>query len=133
MWTMPDAIINPAALESLFGPSDIPTHHRVRARVEGARADVVKGRRPTSIVIAQNLRRDVEEWRQAQYGGASDTSIELLHHWFGQAHEITASEGTVVPFSYYFCQREAVETLIYLYEVRGIRTFSGLTAEFGGP
>ena len=36
------------------------------------------------------------------------------------------------PFAYYFCQREAIETLIYLYEVRGLRTLSGLTAEFGG-
>jgi type III restriction enzyme len=39
----------------------------------------------------------------------------------------------VTPFAYYFCQREAIETLIYLYEVRGVRTLSGLTGEFGGP
>ena len=37
-----------------------------------------------------------------------------------------------MPFRYYFCQREAMETLAYLYEVRGIRTLSALTGEYGG-
>src|SRR5438552_3454160 len=129
---MPDAIVNPGALEPLFGPGDIPTHHRIRAKTPGAKAEVVNGRRPTPITIAQNLRRDVADWREAQYGGASDTSIELLHHWFGSDHEITGPDGARLPFCYYFCQREAIETLVYLYEVRGIRTLSGLTAEFGG-
>ena len=130
---MPDAIVNPGALEPLFGPSDIPTHHRVRAEQPGAKAQVVNGRRPTTIAIAQNLRREVAEWREAQYGGASETTIELLHHWFGTGHEVEGPDGARIPFSYYFCQREAIETLIYLYEVRGIRTLSGLTAQFGGP
>lgn len=130
---MPSAIINPAALEPLFGPSDIPTHHRVRARRPGAKAEVVKGRRPTPVVMAQNLRRAVAEWREAQYGGASDTSIELLHHWFHQDHDVPDGNGGRVPFSYYFCQREAIETLIYLYEVLGIRTLASMVAEFGGP
>lgn len=130
---MPDAIVNPGALEPLFGPSDIPSHHRIRARTAGGKAEVIKGRRPTLIATAQNLRRDVAEWREAQYGGASETTIELLHHWFDTAHDLAGAHGEPLPFSYYFCQREAIETLIYLYEVRGIRTLSGLTAEFGGP
>lgn len=129
---MPNVIVNPGALEPLFGPGDIPTHHRIRARTEGARAEVVNGRRPTPITIAQALRRTVAEWREAQYGGASDTSIELLHHWFSTDHEIRGADEARVPFKYYFCQREAIETLVYLYEVRGIRTLSSLTAEFGG-
>ena len=129
---MPDAIINPAALEPLFGPSDIPTHHRVRAKTRGAPAEVIKGRRPSRITITQNLRRAVAEWREAQYGGASDTTIELLNHWFNRDHQVTTPAGETIPFAYYFCQREALEALIYLYEVRGIRTLSGLTAEFGG-
>ena len=128
-----EGVINPAALEPLFGPSDIPALHRVRAAKKGDPAEVRKGRRPSPITIAQNLRRDVDEWREAQYGGASDTTIELLHHWFGRDHEITTPAGEVVPFAYYFCQREAIETLIYLYEVRGIRTLASLTAHFGGP
>ncbi len=130
---MPETRINPAVLEPLFGPSDIPTSHRVRSKTPGGPADIVKGRRPSPIVIAQNLRREVAEWREAQYGGGSDTSRELLYHWFGRDHQISTPGGQPVPFSYYFCQRECIETLIYLYEVRGIRTLSALTANFSGP
>src|SRR5438477_12723653 len=36
-------------------------------------------------------------------------------------------------FRYYFCQREAVETFIYLIEVRQLCTLSSMLAEFGGP
>lgn len=127
---MSDAVINRPVLEPLFGPSDIPNAHRVRAKAPRAAAEVKKGRRPSPVGIAQVLRRHLAEWRDAQYAGASDTSIELLHHWFGRAHSIPTPNGESLPFSYYFCQREAVETLIYLYEVRGIRTLSALTAEF---
>jgi type III restriction enzyme len=126
-----DPVVNPAALEPLYGPADVPNLHRVKAKVPGQPAEVRKGRRPTPVAIAQDLRRYVAEWREAQYPGASDTSQELLHHWFGQSHEVSAPDGSRYPFSYYFCQREAIETLIYLYEVRGIRTLSGLTDEFG--
>jgi type III restriction enzyme len=56
-----------------------------------------------------------------------------LNHWFQSSHQIPTPEGQSYPFSYYYCQREAIETLIYLYEVRGLRTLSSLTAEFGGP
>lgn len=124
--------VNLAALEPLYGPSDIPTHHRVRAKTPGAPAEKIRGRRPTPITIAQTLRHEVSEWREAQYGGASDTSIELLRHWFSQSHHLSGTDGSSFPFSYYFCQREAIETLIYLYEVRGILSLSGLTANFLG-
>ncbi len=128
---MTSPVVNLAALEPLYGPSDVPNLHRVKAKVQGQPAEVRKGRRPSPVAIAQDLRRYVAEWREAQYPGASDTSQELLHHWFGQSHEVSAPDGSRYPFSYYFCQREAIETLIYLHEVRGIRTLSGLTDEFG--
>ena len=129
---MPDAIINPAALEPLFGPADIPTHHRVASKTPDGPAEIVKGRRSSPVTIAQNIRRHVAEWREAQYGGASDTTIQLLNHWFHDDHWITTLAGEDIPFSYYFCQREAIEALVYLYEVRGVRTLSGLVANFGG-
>lgn len=129
---MPDAIVNPGALEPLFGPADTPNQHRVRGKEPGDPAQVVRGRRPTSITIAQNLRRELADWREGGYGGASDTTIHLLHHWFDTGHEVPGRAGSEIPFNYYFCQREAIETLVYLYEVRGVRTLSGLTAEFGG-
>lgn len=131
---MTDVVVNPGALEPLFGPSEVPDRYRVRSEIPGAPARIVNGRRPTSILFAQNLRHAVSEWRAAEYAyaGASDTTRELLHYWFGRDHEIHSS-GERTPFSYYFCQREAIESLIYLYEIRGIRTLSALTANFGGP
>jgi type III restriction enzyme len=124
-------IVNPEALEPLFAPWEMPTRHRVRAKREGEPAEVVQGRRPSSITIAQNLRRDVGEWRQAEYAGASDTTRELLMHWFERDHFVTTPQGDEVPFRYYFCQREAVESLIYLIEVRGLGSLSKVTGEFG--
>jgi len=121
-----------SALEPLFGPADIPIRHRSKAKSAGGPAEVIKGRRPTSIGIAQHLRQEVADWRDADYAGASDTSRELLFQWFHQSHEVAGADGVAQPFSYYFCQREAIETLVYLYEVRGLRTLSALTGEFAG-
>ncbi len=130
---MSEPIINLAALEPLFAPHEEPNQHRVRAEADGQPAQVKKGRRPSPIMIAQNLRRFVKEWRETDYPGASDTTRELLHHWFERDHLIELADGSRVPFRYYFCQREAIEALIYLYEVRGIRRLLGTVAEFGGP
>ena len=129
---MSEDVVNVSALEPLFGPSDIPNRHRARADKPNQPAKVLNGRRPTSIRIAQSLRRDVTEWREAQYGGASDTTIELLNHWFHRDHQIALPTGEQIPFNYYFCQRESIETFIYLHEVRRIRTLSALVGEFGG-
>ncbi|HZQ07282.1 MAG TPA: DEAD/DEAH box helicase family protein [Anaerolineae bacterium] len=130
---MLDAIINPAALEPLYLPWEEPTKHRVRAKREGEPAVHEKGRRPSTIVIAQNLRQAVGEWRQADYAyGCSETTRELLLHWFWRAHRVPTTDGNLVEFNYYFCQREAIETLIYLMEVRGLTSLSAVTAEFGG-
>ncbi|MFQ5455254.1 MAG: hypothetical protein ACE5EA_03485 [Nitrospirota bacterium] len=85
---MSSPIINLAALEPLYLPHEMPTHHRVRAKREGEPAEIVKGRRPTDIVIVQNLRQCVSEWREADYAGASDTTRELLYHWFERDHTI---------------------------------------------
>ena len=129
---MTEEIVNPGALEPLFGPSDFPNAHRARSASPGAPAEVIVGRRPSPITVTQYLRLEVSDWRDACYAGASDTSIELLNYWFHSDHRVMTSIGEEFPFNYYFCQREAIETLIYLHEVRGIRTQSALTANFGG-
>src|SRR4030042_5552463 len=129
---MTSPIINLSALEPLYLPYEMPTHHRVRAEKEGDPAKKVKGRRTSDIIIAQNLRRYVTEWRETDYTGVSDTTRELLHHWFGRDHAIKNNDGEVLPFKYYFCQREAIETFIYLRELRGFDTLSGIVSEFAG-
>ena len=45
----------------------------------------------------------------------------LLRWWFETDHLIEQADGTLSPFRYYFAQREAVETVIWLYDVRGAR------------
>jgi type III restriction enzyme len=105
----------------------------VKADKSGDRAKVVQGRRPSPIVVAQNLRGLVRDWREAFYAGASDTTRTLLTHWFERSHRQTTPAGEEFEFRYYFCQREAVETLIYLKEVRKLDRLSQIIEEFGGP
>lgn len=67
------------------------------------------------------VRKEVKAWRDAAYAGASETSRALLNWWFDTDHMIEQADGTATPFRYYFAQREAVETVIWLYDVRGAR------------
>jgi len=128
---MPEQLtIKAEALEPLFAAWSEPDKHRVRADSGGGAVER-KGRRPTGIAIAQNLRAMVKEWRDNFYFGASDTSRHLLNHWFGRTHTIGTGESSY-EFRYYFCQREAIETLIYLKEVRKLECLSQIIAEFGG-
>ena len=64
--------------------------------------------------LVQKLRKEVHKWRTESYPGASETSKALLNHWFKS--ELYSQTGE--NFNYYFAQREAVETVIFLYEVK---------------
>jgi len=61
------ATINTDALGPLFTPWEEPNAHRVRAEKEGDPAKVVKQRRPSPIVVAQHIRAEVRQWREASY------------------------------------------------------------------
>ncbi len=67
--------------------------------------------------LVHNLRQKVQEWRKQNYEGATATSKTLLNWWFKTEHLIPQADGSVFNFRYYFAQREAVETVIYLYDV----------------
>jgi type III restriction enzyme len=71
--------------------------------------------------LVANIRREVSLWREANYTGASSTSRALLRWWFGTDHLIEQGEGTQIGFRYYFAQREAVETVIWLHDVKKVR------------
>lgn len=71
--------------------------------------------------LVTKLRREVKEWRDRGYAGATETSKSLLNWWFNTRHPISKSDGTMDEFQYYFAQREAVETIIYLYDVAGVQ------------
>ena len=125
--------INIAALEPLYAPWEEPSSHRVRGDGAGAPARTAKGRRPSRIEVVDNLRAATREWRENYYVGASDTTRQLLSHWFERPHRATTAGGDEHEFRYYFCQREAIETAIYLKEVRGIHCLSQIIDAFGGP
>lgn len=71
--------------------------------------------------LVAKIRSEVAAWRQSGYADASDTSRALLNWWFKTDHLLEQADTTLAPFRYYFAQREAVETVIWLYDVRKVR------------
>ena len=63
----------------------------------------------------------MKEWRDSGYVGATDTSKSLLNWWFKTPHLLPQADGTMAEFQYFFAQREALETIIYLYDVVGVQ------------
>jgi len=61
--------------------------------------------------LVRHLREKVKKWRDDDYAGASNTSRALLNWWFNTEHILNAES-----FQYYYAQREAVETVIFLYD-----------------
>ncbi|HAU1232959.1 TPA: type III restriction endonuclease subunit R, partial [Legionella pneumophila] len=67
--------------------------------------------------LVHKIREGVATWRKNNYEGASQTSKALLDYWFKKEHVNLQSDGSVIRFQYYFAQREAVESCIWLYEI----------------
>lgn len=125
-----DIPIQPVERPILCSPYKEPDQHWKYDTVTGA-ARKEPGRRPASYwyktertgsaqmsLLAQEqqddlplpnlLRDDVRRWRAANYRGATPATRELLRHWAREDRERRL----------FFGQREAVETIIYLAEVR---------------
>lgn len=71
--------------------------------------------------LVAELRRQVKAWRDNNYEGASETSKALLTWWFKEGHTLYNADGSSYNFRYYFAQREALETVIWLYEVAQVK------------
>jgi type III restriction enzyme len=79
--------------------------------------------------LVHKIRKDVTAWRQGGYEGASVTSKALLNWWFNTEHIVPYPPQSPLGkggnggsnFQYYFAQREAIETVIFLYEAAGIK------------
>ncbi len=71
--------------------------------------------------LVAELRRKVKEFRDSGYVGAAGTSRSLLNWWFNTPHLLQKADGTMAEFQYYFAQREALETIVYLYDVAGVK------------
>jgi len=71
--------------------------------------------------LVAKVREEVWQWRDGGYASASNTSRALLQWWFETDHLSEQMDGTQSLFRYYFAQREAVETVIWLHDVRSAR------------
>jgi len=67
--------------------------------------------------LVPELRKQVKAWRDSGYAKATETSRSLLNWWFKTPHLLPKSDGTMAEFQYYFAQREALETIVYLVDV----------------
>jgi type III restriction enzyme len=94
-------------------------HHRERT---AGQLEIVDERRPASYEVfdARNntkrtvtldlvnvIRERVNEWRAADYPGVTIITRKLLEHW---------NDPTARQYQFYFCQLEAIETLIWWVE-----------------
>ena len=76
------------------------------------------GERREANELINDVRRAVETWRRT-YAGVSPVTRKLLHHWSDWSDPARGSDRVL------FCQREAVETAIFLTEVAGRKDWSG--------
>ncbi|PIS23608.1 MAG: hypothetical protein COT45_05740 [bacterium (Candidatus Stahlbacteria) CG08_land_8_20_14_0_20_40_26] len=86
-------------------------------------------RRPSKAYLVNELRKAVFTWREQGYPRVTPTTKRLLQFWFKEDHLVNNE-----PFQFWFCQREAMETLIYIYEAMKKRNFIDMARDFGaGP
>ncbi|MBU2638553.1 MAG: DEAD/DEAH box helicase family protein [Nanoarchaeota archaeon] len=108
----------------ISSPYEKPQKHLKYIR-EIRRFELIEGRRPAGYVVASEasesfddpgifielswvnkIRERVDKWREAGYPGITSVTKELLEHWKNPEREMKL----------FFCQIEAIETLIWLIE-----------------
>ena len=104
-------------------PWERPTQHLVKDGGSPSGWRVEEGRRESRLLLAPKIRIAVDKWRNEGYPGASEVTRRLFEFWFEEDHEVP---GFGAPFRYYFCQREAIETLAWLVEIAGKRDVRAL-------
>lgn len=98
-------------------PWEKPTSFLVKDKnsPSGWREDT-SGRRVSRLLLVPKIRAAVDKWRADGYPGASDVTRRLFEYWFEEDHDIPEFGGV---FRYHFCQREAIETFVWLAEIAG--------------
>ena len=91
-------------------PGRRPARYYFKAKRVGSaqgEMDLFKEENEEDLPLVNALRSDVKRWREAGYRGASSVTRDLFRWW----------NRTDSPRPLFFCQREAVETIIYLLEL----------------
>lgn len=90
-------------------PGRRPASYWAQSKTTGAsQTDLFAEESREVLPLVERLREDVARWRDANYRGASPVTQELLQWWARPDRKRRI----------FFCQREAVETVIYLLEMR---------------
>jgi type III restriction enzyme len=74
------------------------------------------------MFLVEKLRKTVDAWREAGYDDISPVTRRLFQYWFKEDH-LLADGGF---WRYWWAQREAIETLVYLVEARRVVDFKPL-------
>ena len=89
---------------------------------------VKEGRRESRLLLVPKIRKEVDAWRDEGYPRASEVTRRLFDYWFQEDHDIPGFPG---PLRYYFCQREAIETLAWLVEIADSKDAATLIDTYG--
>lgn len=96
-----------------------------KKKVDPAQPSMVEVKTTTAPCVPA-IREKVKAWAEgAAYKGVSETTRRLLNYWFHTDHR---PFGKL--FKYHAPQREAMETLIYLFEVAKVRDTHSLIQKF---
>lgn len=79
------------------------------------------------LPLEQRIKSAAAAWRERGYGGASPVTKRLLEFWFVEDHFL--KDGS--EFRLYRAQREAIEALVYAYEVCRYYNLYSLSRNFG--
>jgi type III restriction enzyme len=72
------------------------------------------------------IKEGVARWRESGYKGATPTTLALLNYWFLTDHRLPTGGR----FKYHFAQREAIESVIYTFEIAKTRSLTALYQTF---
>jgi type III restriction enzyme len=72
------------------------------------------------------IRQAVLDWRNAGYPGITNTTKLLFNHWFNTDHRLKNGR----PFKYHSFQQEALESLVYIWEIEKVRTRKALLERY---
>lgn len=90
-----------------FGERRRAQYYFKEKRVGSAQQELFREENAEDLPLVNALRDDVRRWRGSGYRGASHITKELLQYWTREDRHRRL----------FFCQREAVETIIYLLEL----------------
>src|SRR5659263_622750 len=96
--------------------------HKI-CRIDISRSEELPGKHP----LAKSIEPVIEKWSQENYPAVNGKQIthatrELMDYWFSDM----AHEGEAL----HICQRRAIETIIYCYEILSIPHVDALFEQF---